>query len=217
MEGEAHSTPTASPPSAPVAQGPRLPHWGIRAGALVAVAAAAAFGAWLVFSRGNDNETSSRATVRPTTTLTGNLPAPTVARPSIASTRGLRAAAAASSVPIYWAGVRSGTKFELTLAPRGTVFLRYLPSRASAGDTRAFLTVATYPRPKAFAEVQRAAADAKIRTIDVAGGGIAVYNPAHTTNVHIAYPGQPYQIEVFSPQRRGAVQLVESGAVRPVD
>lgn len=126
------------------------------------------------------------------------------------------AEAAASKVPIYWIGARDQTRIELTRAPGGTVFVRYLPPQVRAGDTRAFLTIATYPRPNAFAEVGHAATSSKSKTLAVAGGGIAVYDPGRRTNVHIAYPGWPYQIEIFDPQPGAAVQLVERGAVRPV-
>jgi hypothetical protein len=177
----------------------------VRIGAALAVALAAGFVAWLVLGRDG--------TATPTTTVSGVVPGATVARPAITSVRALEAAAAAGTVPIYWVGARRDTKIELTRAPGGTVFVRYLPAGARAGDPRPFLTVATYPRPKAYGEVQHAATASKSETIDLAGGGLAVYDPGHPTNVHLAYPGQPYQIEVYSPRR--AVELVESGAVRP--
>jgi len=180
---------------------------------VVAVALAAAFVAWLVFGR-SDSETSTQTFG--VTTPPGNAPAPTVATPAIATPSQLRADAAGSAVPIYWVGARTRTKIELTRAPGGTVFVRYLPPQARAGDTRAFLTIATYPRANAFVEVQRAARSSKSKTLAVAGGGVAVYDTGRRTNVHIAYPGQPYQIEIFAPQPGAAVQLVESGAVRPV-
>jgi hypothetical protein len=181
----------------------------VRIGAVaVAVALAAGFIAWLVFGRGNRSETSSQ-----TPTLSAGVPGATVARPAITSVRALQTLAAASTIPIYWVGARSGTAIELTRVPGGTVFVRYLPPGTRAGDPRAFLTIATYPRPKAYAEVQHAATASKSKTIDLAGGGLAVYDAAHATNVHLAYPGQPYQIEIYAP--RQAVQLVESGAVRP--
>jgi hypothetical protein len=189
----------------------------LRFGAVVAVALAAGFIAWLVLGRGSDSEPAGQTTITSTTTLSGRVPTSAVATPSIASPSELRAVAAATTIPIYWVGARNGTKIELTRAPGGTVFIRYLPPQARAGDSQAFLTVATYPRPKAYAEVRRAARSSKSRTIALAGGGIAVYDPGHPTNVHIAYPTQPYQIEVFSPQHGTALKLVESGAVRPVD
>jgi len=204
--------PQTSPTSEPTPSRRRV---AVRLGAVVALGLAAAFVAWLVLGR--DDEAGTPTTPASITTLASGAPATTVARPALASTRQLRAAAVSSSVPVYWVGTRGGTQIELTRAPGGTFFVRYLPPGARAGDTRGFLTVATYPRANAYAEVQRAAAESKSKTIAVAGGGVAVYDPAHDTNVHIAYPGQAYQIEVFAPQPKVAVRLVESGAVRPVD
>jgi hypothetical protein len=197
-------TPTSTPTESAASRPRRV----VRIGAVVAVVLAAGFTAWLVFGRGDGSKTGA-----PSTTSPGIAPAATVASPTITSVRALQSAAATSTVPIYWIGARSGTSIELTRAPGGTVFVRYLPPGSRAGDPHALLTVATYPRPKAFAEVQHAATAARSKTIDLAGGGLAVYDPAHPSNVHLAYPGQPYQIEVYAPRR--AVQLVASGAVRP--
>ena len=137
------------------------------------------------------------------------------AAPLITSVGELREASGSGTIPIHWVGARNGTKLELTPLPDGTTFVRYLPSNARAGDPRRFLTVATYPREAAFAEMQEAI-ESTSKTIRLAGGGLAVYDPAQPTNVHLAYPGQPYQIEVFAPERGLAPMLVSSGAVRPV-
>jgi len=185
--------------------------------AVVLLAVAAAFAAWLAFGREDDNAspTQTGATTLPATLPAAANPA-SVASPSIVSLGRLRAAAAASTVPIYWVGSRTATKLELTNVAGNTVFLRYLPPKASAGAASRSLTIATYERRNAFAEVERAAKNGKSKTIPLAGGGIAVYDPARTTNVHLAYPGQTYQIEVYAPEPGLALRLVESGAVRPV-
>jgi hypothetical protein len=78
------------------------------------------------------------------------------------------------------------------------------------------LTVATYARPNGFAEIQAAAKNPKAKTIDLEGGGIAVYDPAVPTNVHLAYAEDAYQVEVFSPDAGVALGLVTKGAIRPV-
>ena len=79
-----------------------------------------------------------------------------------------------------------------------------------------FLTIATYRRPNGYREVLTVSKKPSATTIKLAGGGIAVYSTDDTTNLHLAYPGQPYQIEVFAPQRDLARGLVAGGAVRPV-
>jgi hypothetical protein len=183
----------------------------VRIGAVVAVALAAALLAWLLIDRGDEGTEPQTTTVSAAATPTAE-----VATRSIVSVAELRRASAASPVPIHWVGARDNTRLELTRTPSGAIFVRYLPSGAQAGDERAFLTVATYPRPNAFAEVLRAASDEGTETFRLAGGGVAIYDPQEPTNVHLAYPEQPYQIEVFAPEERTARQLVENGAVRPV-
>ena len=78
------------------------------------------------------------------------------------------------------------------------------------------LTVATYARPNGYAEVQAAAKNEGSRSLELDGGGLAVYDSKAPTNVHVAFPGQAYQIEVFSPENDLALRLVTNGKVRPV-
>ena len=198
----------SSPPKEPSRSGGHR----VRIGAVAAVALAGAFVAWLLIA--GDDETPSTVT----TPLAGvtTVPRETATSPEIATVARLRGAADSSSVPFHWVGPRPRTKLELTRAPSGAIFIRYLPPSARAGDLRAFLTVATYPRPNAFAEVTRASTADGAETIRLAGGGIAVYDEDEPTNVHIAYPAQPYQIEVFAPTPGIARRLVASGAVAPL-
>jgi hypothetical protein len=182
----------------------------------VALAIAAAFVAWLVWGR-NRNEPSTAPRVT-TTILPQATPTPAGAatRPALVTLAKLRTQASRSPVPFNWVGSRPGTHIELTRTPGGTVFIRYLPPNARAGDLRPFLTIATYPRPNSFAEVQNAAKEQNDEKIDLAGGAIAVFDRNRPTNVHIGYPGQPYQVEVFAPAPGEARRLVADGEVRPV-
>ena len=132
--------------------------------------------------------------------------------PAIASLADLRTLAD-SSETFYWAGVRNGTRIELT-ARDGTVFIRYLPPGEPAGSTAPTLTVATYPRSKAFDEVSRAAKGENVTKLELPRGGLAI-GETRGTNVHLAYPDQPYQVEVYSPRVGEALRLVGNGTVRP--
>ena len=184
---------------------------GVRVGAILAVGLGAGFLAWVLVDRNDEPEPIPAVRSAPRATAQG------VARPSIASVGELRTAAASSRVPLYWAGAREGTKLELTRAPTGAVFVRYLPAGARPGDLQPSLTVATYPRQNGFAEVRTASRNGRSTTIPLAGGGLGVYDRTQPQNVHVAYPGQPYQIEVFAPEAGVATQLVSTGAIRPVD
>jgi hypothetical protein len=192
---------------------PRRLRNGIGVGAVLAVGLAAGFIAWLVLDRTDDEASSVAGPIAATSTVT--TPAASEARPAIASVAQLQKAATSSAVPIYWVGTRQGTRIELTRAPGGSVIVRYLPPSARAGASGSFLTVATYSRPNGYREVLHASTEAKARTIKLAGGGIAVYSSDEPANLHLGYPGQPYQIEVFAPEADLARKLVAGGLVRP--
>lgn len=183
-----------------------------RLGAVLAVALGVGLVVWLLVERGNHSSSPSAVTTTPPVAKT-----PVVARPAIRSVAQLRSIAHRSSTPVYWVGARAGTKLEFTQTPSGALYVRYLPAGARAGDLRPFLTVATYPASNGFSEIEAAARRPQAQKIRLAGGGLAVYDAASSTNVHLAYPGQPIQIEVYAPVPTTATRLVSSGAVRPVD
>ena len=135
-EGPAAPTPdgagTGSGRSRWPAKDPRLSVTALLAiAALIALAASARRGV------GGDDDSQSSAPPAETT------------EPVALSASGLATLAQAGGSPIYWVGPRPGFKYELAQRD-GQVFLRYLPSGAEAGDTRALLTVGTYPVENAF-------------------------------------------------------------------
>jgi hypothetical protein len=167
---------------------------------VVCIALLAGFLAWLLLVRGDDDSSNAAPATPP------------AAVPEIASVARLRALAD-SGETFYWAGTRSGTRIELTVTD-GTVFVRYLPVGEEAGSSSPALTVATYPRANGFDEVSRAAEGENVSTIELPRGGLAVVDETTGTNVHLAYPDQPYQAEVYSPQAGLARTLVANGTVR---
>jgi hypothetical protein len=169
--------------------------------AVVAIGIAAGLLAWFLVGRSDDDSTSAAPT------------APSAGVPEIASLDDLRALADSGDT-FYWAGVRSGTRIELT-ATDGTVFIRYLLPGQPAGTSAPVLTVATYPRANAFEEVSNVAEGENVTTIDLPRGGLAVVDETGGTNVHLAYPDAPYQAEVYSPRVGEARALVENGTIRP--
>jgi hypothetical protein len=172
--------------------------------AAVAVGLVIAVGTWLVLDRGDDARTE--ATVAPA-------PTATALQPALVSADELRRLAQVAGAPVFWAGTRPDTSLEVSRGTDGSFFVRYLPPGREAGDGRPALTVATYPRADGFGEVQGAAARDDATSFELPAGGLAVVDDAASTNVHFAYPEQPYQVEVYSPSEGVARQLVEAGAV----
>jgi hypothetical protein len=171
---------------------------GARLGALLAVGLAAFLIGWLVF--GGDDESSQPAS-----------PA------SAASESKLREFAGSASHPVYWAGPRVSQTYELTRTSDGRVYVRYLPEGTKAGDPRPqFLTVGTYPRRNAFAELRRASRAPGAATRKLPEGGLMVFNERTPASVYFGYPDAAYQVEVFHPTPNAARDLVLAGQVLPV-
>jgi hypothetical protein len=186
---------------------------------VVALAVAAGIVAWVLIDRSDDESAAPQTTAAVAPSAAPTFPATpseTVSQPSFRTIAELRAAAAASSAPIYWVGARAGTRLEVSETSGGTVFVRYLPLGTDAGDLDPHLTVATYTRENGFAEVQAAAKNDGSTSLGLEGGGLAVYDSTASANVHIAYSGQPYQVEVFSPEAGEALRLVRNGKLRPI-
>ena len=145
-------------------------------------------------------------------------PVPTpLAAPSakIVSAADLKAAARSASFPVYWAGPKAGSAYELSQTS-GRFYIRYLPAGTKAGANVSALTVGTYPVDKAFSVVQGLAARSGSVQVPVTGGAIAFYAKSSPTSVYIAFPGANVEVEVFDPSPAGARQLVTSGKIVPV-
>ena len=188
----------------------------LRVGAVVALALAVAFVVWLLV-RGSDSSPKPAAS-SPSKTVT----AQTTTRPAkpileAASVQTLKTVAALVGHPVYWAGARSGTRYELTRTSDGRIYIRYLPKGVKVGDRQAnYLIVATYPVQNAYRAVQTAAKAKGAETFAVAGGAKAVLNANAPTNVYFAFPRSNYQIEVYDPKPGRARALVASGKIRPL-
>jgi hypothetical protein len=170
----------------------------LRLGALVALGLAAFFVGWIVMNRGGGE-------------------APAVGGATATSESELRSFAESASHPVYWAGAKDGFTYELTRTTDGRVYVRYLPEGTDAGDPRArFLTVGTYPRNGAFAELKRAARVDGAVSLRLERGGLAVFSDARGTSVYFGYPDARYQVEVFHPSASEARRLALSGQVVPV-
>jgi hypothetical protein len=180
----------------------------VRLGAIVALAAGAAFVVWLVAVHKNGSGSASTTTTTTTTTTVQ-------AQPPIALTQqALAAFATALKQPIYWAGPKPGYTHELTRTTNGSVYVRYLPPGVKAADPRAtFLIIATYPDANALPALE---AVAKGQGFAVPGGGFAYVAPSYPQSVHIAYPNVPFQVEVYDADPAVALKVAKSGTVTPV-
>jgi len=175
-----------------------------RTGAVVAIALAAGFVAWLVLRPGSNAKPLPQAT-------------PAHASPKIVAPGRLRALASTLGYPLYWVGKRAATRYELTRTAGGNTFIRYLPPQARAGDGRpAFLAIGTYPVRDPYGQIDAAARRPGAVSLRLPLGGVAVYDRATPTSVYFAYPGSKVQVEVYDPSGRTARRLVLTGQVVPI-
>lgn len=137
---------------------------------------------------------------------------------SVVDAGDLRALSASLERPIYWTGTPApGSELELTQSGEGSVYVRYLTAGAEAGDSRrTFTTVATYPVPSAFAVLSREARRATAIVRDLPNGGLALMDTRKPQSVYLAWPDSGYEVELFDPSPRRAMDLVLGGAVAPV-
>lgn len=152
--------------------------------------------------------------LRPVAATPSGVTAPTTA---VAASRAeLEAVAAELGRPIYWAGEREGTTYELTRSPGDRVYVRYLPAGARVGTKEPYLTVATYPLEHGFEATRRAASRPGSVKVPAGPGAVAFYARTRPTNVYLAFRGIDEQIEIFDPSPRRARALVVSQQIRPL-
>ena len=180
----------------------------VRVAVVAVVAVAGGFVIWLVV-RGNSSSPPAAETVSPARQ------AP-IAGSTRVSEPGLRRLAAVLGTPVYWAGRERGVAYELTKAPDGRTYLRYLPNGVAAGTRKPYLTVGTYPVADALAVTRAAARKQGVVRLAPGAGGVAFYAKSRPTNVYVAFPGSNYQIEVYDPAAAPMHELVAAGRIRPV-
>jgi hypothetical protein len=136
------------------------------------------------------------------------------AKPVAATPERLMAFAEARDVSLYWVGPSRGRTYELTEAPDGALYVRYLDGGAEVGDPRPdFLTVGTYPQPDAFETVTKASKNPGAQVERLKDDGLAVANRSRPNSWYLAYPESDELVEVFSPDAGRARELVEAGRV----
>jgi hypothetical protein len=118
---------------------------------------------------------------------------------------------AADDGPIYWVGPRSGTRLQLTRTGN-RVLLRYLGSNGSQPP----LTVGTYPFANAADRLKTRGEQAGGAWQKLKSGGVVYFNTGRPTSVYVASPGSDYEVEIYDPSPKAALQLAVSGAAVPV-
>lgn len=118
--------------------------------------------------------------------------------------------------PVFWLGSKPGLTMELTRLANGTIYVRYLPAAATLGSNTPYLTVATYPFPGAYQALKAVSKQKGSTPINVADGGVAVVSSTSPENVHVAYPGVDFQVEIFDPTPGTATAIVAAGQLKAV-
>lgn len=138
-------------------------------------------------------------------------------KPVIVSLEELRSFAGDSEPPIYWAGERSGSRFELTRTGRDETFVRYLPAGVRVGDKRPhFTTVATYPMRRAYAVTIKKAKRQGGEPRNAPRGGQAISYPQLPKSVYLVYPGEDQLVEIYDRDPGKAQELALSDRVGPI-
>jgi hypothetical protein len=138
--------------------------------------------------------------------------------PEAVSAAQIRDLSASVGHDVYWAGSQAaGTELELTHQADGRIYVRYLTGGAEVGDDRArFTTVGTYPVPAALAALRKQARGPAAITRTLPDGGLAYIDADRPTSIYLAWPGSDYEVEVFNPSPKRALDLVLAGAIAPV-
>ncbi|HZR93418.1 MAG TPA: hypothetical protein VFA44_13535 [Gaiellaceae bacterium] len=156
------------------------------------------------------------APVPPARILTPSAPGSAGVPATVVSAAGLRTFARTAGHPVYWAGARSGRRYEISETAQGRIFVRYLPPGQPAGSSRPYLTVGTYPLQDALAVTRGEAGRAGAVRVPAGDGAVAFYARSRPTNVYLAFPRVGYQVEVYDPSAAEAKRLVTSGRITPV-
>jgi hypothetical protein len=191
-----------------------------RIAALVGVGIAVIVVAILLISGGGDDNSGDGSTTASSSTTTGSgagggSSQPT--KPIEATVDRLLELSSVVGHPVYWAGARPGKKYELTIDSDQNIFIRYLDPNVPIGSKDvSSLTVGTYPVQDATAALQHEADKPGASTDSAPGGGFVLTSSDAPQSVYLAYPNSNYEIEIYDPDPRSALNLATSGAIVPI-
>jgi hypothetical protein len=116
--------------------------------------------------------------------------------------------------PVYWAGPRDDTQYELTATRTGNIFVRYLPADAEVGDDSSeYLTVATYPVADGYQLLADSATAEGATGFQAESGALVVTHADDAQRAYFAFEGSDFQVEVFDPAPGVAAGLVADGSL----
>ena len=108
----------------------------------------------------------------------------------------------------YWSGPQDGALYSLVVNNYHQIFIRYLPNGKGIDDNAPdYRVIATYPQSDAYAITKTAGNQANAISFINADGAQVFYSKNLSANVYVAFPDNPYEIEIFDPGNGTALSL----------
>lgn len=109
---------------------------------------------------------------------------------------------------VYWAGALDGAKYTINASTPGQIYIRYLPDGNGVNDTSPkYRVIATYIEKDAYTSTLAAGNEVDGVSFTTPEGTVVHYNKSIATNVYTAFQGKNYQIEVFDPSPKIALEI----------
>ena len=112
---------------------------------------------------------------------------------------------------VYWVGPMGGAKYTINAQNFNSIYVRYLPDGKGISDqTPRYRVIATYKEANAYNSTLSAGNQANGLSFTKPDGRVVYYNKQVPTNVYVAFKTDPYQIELFDPDAKKALEMANS-------